>query len=98
MKDFGKFLYPFGLLTAILYILWPFWYIFSRFGTLYQEKSGNPVIMWQLKNVSNESDQKKFFSPIFSRSSIQSFLPTVSTAVHSEGVNNCSQEELRFRP
>jgi hypothetical protein len=34
---------------AIWYILWPFgifmfiWYQFSRFGILYQEKSGNPV-------------------------------------------------------
>jgi hypothetical protein len=35
--------------TAIWYILWPFvnvvvvWYIFPRFGTFCQEKSGNPV-------------------------------------------------------
>jgi hypothetical protein len=35
-------------LTAIWHILWPFcnflaiWYIFPRFGVLYQEKSGNP--------------------------------------------------------
>jgi hypothetical protein len=25
------------------YILWPFRYIFSRFGMLYQEKSDNPA-------------------------------------------------------
>jgi hypothetical protein len=36
-------------ITSIWYILWPFsnldaiWYIFPRFGTLCQEKSGNPV-------------------------------------------------------
>jgi hypothetical protein len=35
--------------AAIWYILWPFgdvlviWYIFPRFGILYQEKSGNPA-------------------------------------------------------
>jgi hypothetical protein len=35
--------------TVIWYILWPFgnvvviWYIFPRFGTLCQEKSGNPA-------------------------------------------------------
>jgi hypothetical protein len=27
---------------SIWYILWPFWYMFSRFGQLYQEKYGNP--------------------------------------------------------
>jgi hypothetical protein len=36
-------------ITGICSILWPFgnfaaiWYIFSQFGTLCQEKSGNPV-------------------------------------------------------
>jgi hypothetical protein len=36
--------------TVIWYILWPFgnvvaiWYIFSRFGTLCQETSGNPAL------------------------------------------------------
>jgi hypothetical protein len=49
MKDVGNF---FGLLvyfTAISYILWPLgvlcghFGIFSRFGTLCQEKSGNPA-------------------------------------------------------
>jgi hypothetical protein len=28
---------------ATWYILWSFWYIFPRFGILYQEKSGNPA-------------------------------------------------------
>jgi hypothetical protein len=28
--------------VAIRYIFWSFWYIFSRFGILYQEKAGNP--------------------------------------------------------
>jgi hypothetical protein len=28
---------PFGI------FLWQYWYIFPRFGLLYQEKSGNPV-------------------------------------------------------
>jgi hypothetical protein len=38
--------------TAIGNILWPFghlmviWYISSRFGILYQEKSGNPAQEW----------------------------------------------------
>jgi hypothetical protein len=30
--------------TAIWYILWLFGIYFSRFGTLYQEKSGNPAL------------------------------------------------------
>jgi hypothetical protein len=49
------YLWSFGLslghlvyFTAIWYILWPsgifivIWYIFSRFGMLFKEKSGNP--------------------------------------------------------
>jgi hypothetical protein len=49
------YLWPFGIFVAIWYIcghlvyLWPFgifvviWYIFSCFGKLVEEKSGNPA-------------------------------------------------------
>jgi hypothetical protein len=42
--DIWSILFPFGM-----HILWPFgnvvvtWYIFPRFGVLFQEKSGNPA-------------------------------------------------------
>jgi hypothetical protein len=39
---------PFGIFGAI-------WYIFSRFGILYLEKSGNPVEDFQLANTSYTS-------------------------------------------
>jgi hypothetical protein len=48
MKDVGKFYGHFVYFTAIWYSLWPFGIfcghlgIFSHFGMLYQEKSGNP--------------------------------------------------------
>jgi hypothetical protein len=29
------------------FILWSFWYIFTRFGILYQEQSGNPDFFFQ---------------------------------------------------
>jgi hypothetical protein len=36
---------PFGIFVAVWCILWLFGtYIFSRFGKLYQEKSGNPEL------------------------------------------------------
>jgi hypothetical protein len=49
MKDVVKIYGHLVYFTAISYILWPlgmyilwtFWYTFSRFGMLYQEKSGN---------------------------------------------------------
>jgi hypothetical protein len=37
MLTFGMFLWSFGNFVA-------FWYIFSRFGILYQQKSGNPEL------------------------------------------------------
>jgi hypothetical protein len=44
-------LWPFGIFcghlvhfVVIWYILRSFWYIFPRFGMLYQEKSGNPAL------------------------------------------------------
>jgi hypothetical protein len=40
---FGIFYFHFVQFVAIGYILWSFWCIFSRFGMLYQEKSGNPA-------------------------------------------------------
>jgi hypothetical protein len=49
-EDVGNFFNPLVYFTAISYILWPFLYFvvimvrFSRFGMLYQEKSGNPAI------------------------------------------------------
>jgi hypothetical protein len=48
MKDVGKLYGHLVYFTAIWYILWPFGTFlvilvyFSRFGMLYQEKSGNP--------------------------------------------------------
>jgi hypothetical protein len=48
MKNAGIFFGHLEYFTVIWYILWPFgnvvvtWYIFSRFGILCQEKSGNP--------------------------------------------------------
>jgi hypothetical protein len=49
MEIVGIFYDHLEYFTVILYISWPFgkvgviWYIFPRFGTLYQEKSGNPA-------------------------------------------------------
>jgi hypothetical protein len=48
MENIGIFYYHLVYFTAIGNILWPFgifgviWYIFPRFGILYQEISGNP--------------------------------------------------------
>jgi hypothetical protein len=45
MENAGIFYGHLKYFTVIWYILWPFgnvWYIFLRFGTLCQEKSGNP--------------------------------------------------------
>jgi uncharacterized membrane protein YuzA (DUF378 family) len=48
MEDVGFFYGHFSYFMAILYILLPFgnlaaiWYIFPHFGTMCQEKSGNP--------------------------------------------------------
>jgi beta-lactamase regulating signal transducer with metallopeptidase domain len=59
MEKVGLFLGHLKYITAILYILWPFGnlvailYIFLRFGTLCQEKSGNPD--W------NKTDSRHFF-------------------------------------
>jgi hypothetical protein len=36
-------LLPFHIFYGHLVCLWSFWYIFSRFGMVYQENSGNPV-------------------------------------------------------
>jgi hypothetical protein len=49
MENVGIFYGHLECFPAILYILWPFgkvvviWYIFPRFGILYQEKSGDPA-------------------------------------------------------
>jgi hypothetical protein len=49
MENAGIFYGHLEYITVIRYILWPFgnvvviWYSFPRFGTLCQEKSGNPV-------------------------------------------------------
>jgi hypothetical protein len=49
METAGIFYGHLEYVTVIWYILWPFcnvaviWYIFPRFNTLCQEKSGNPV-------------------------------------------------------
>jgi hypothetical protein len=61
--------------TAIKYILWPIGklvvisYIFPHFGTLCQEKSGNPDPLWPGKrSLSAAATQKKVFgkqNPIF---------------------------------
>jgi hypothetical protein len=42
MENVGIFYGHFVYFMAILYILWLFGIIFSRFGMLYQEKFGNP--------------------------------------------------------
>jgi hypothetical protein len=48
MVNFGILYAHLEYVMAIWYILWSFgnsvviWYIFQRFGILYQEKSGNP--------------------------------------------------------
>jgi hypothetical protein len=45
------FLWPFGIFTAIWYILLLHsWYSISNFGMLYQEKSGNPAHMYFARN------------------------------------------------
>jgi hypothetical protein len=41
LRSFGVFLWPFGNVAVI-------WYIFTRFGILCLEKSGNPVANLQL--------------------------------------------------
>jgi hypothetical protein len=51
MKDVGKFYghlvyLHFVYFIAVCYILCLFWYIFSSFGILYQENSGNPALKW----------------------------------------------------
>jgi hypothetical protein len=52
MEMFGIFFGHLEYSMAILHIFWPFgkivaiWYIFPRFGTLCQEKSGNPGLDW----------------------------------------------------
>jgi hypothetical protein len=52
MDDVGIFYAHLVNIPAIWHILWPFgiflvyfWYIFTRFGMLYQEKAGNPAHM-----------------------------------------------------
>jgi hypothetical protein len=56
MRNAGIFYGHLEYFTVIYYILWPFGivvvilYIFSRFGILCQEKSGNPVLNFQLLN------------------------------------------------
>jgi hypothetical protein len=48
MEKVGIFYCYLEYITAIWYMLWPFgnlptiWYIFPRFGILYQENAGNP--------------------------------------------------------
>jgi hypothetical protein len=50
MENVGIFYGHLEYFTAMCYILWPFenlvviWYIFPRFGTVCQQKSGNPVL------------------------------------------------------
>jgi hypothetical protein len=49
MENVGIFYAKLKYVMAICYIFWSFgnfvviWYIFTRFGTLCQEKSGNPA-------------------------------------------------------
>jgi hypothetical protein len=42
MCDVGIVVGHLAYFVAIWYNLWVIWYIFSSFGTLYQEQSGNP--------------------------------------------------------
>jgi hypothetical protein len=50
MEDVGIFLAhlvflgPLGIFFGHLVHFWVIWYIFTRFGMLYQEKSGNPAV------------------------------------------------------
>jgi hypothetical protein len=50
MENVATFYAHLEYTTAIWYILWPFgnlvviWFIFPRFGILYQVKSGNPGV------------------------------------------------------
>jgi hypothetical protein len=45
LENVGRYIYvmPFGLFYSYLVSFVAIWYIFSRFGMLYLEKSGNPV-------------------------------------------------------
>jgi hypothetical protein len=67
-------------LSTMWYIFWSFWYIFSRIGILYQEKSGNPGcessiilkgclclcrrLIYDLINMLNRTFIIKSFSPL----------------------------------
>jgi hypothetical protein len=59
MENFGIFYGHLEYLTATLYIVWRFfksvviWYIFTRFGILDQEKSGNPAAKHLASGSSN---------------------------------------------
>jgi hypothetical protein len=43
IKTSWSILRPFGIFLGHLVYFMVIWYTFSRFGTLYQEKSGNPT-------------------------------------------------------
>jgi hypothetical protein len=58
MENAGIFYGHLKYSTVIWYILWPFdnvvviWYIFTRFGKLCQEKSGNPIRLGRMTGKS----------------------------------------------
>jgi hypothetical protein len=56
----------FGIFMTIFHILWPLSYIFSRFGTLHQDKSGNPGANCTRADI---SQMKPFDVHYFSRGS-----------------------------
>jgi hypothetical protein len=50
----------FGIFCGQLVYFMVIWYIFSRFGMLYQEKSGNPdVDSWVIQTASKSTNIKK---------------------------------------
>jgi hypothetical protein len=66
---------------VILYVLWPLvifvviWYTFSPFGTLYQEKSGNPVSKQQVTKVNEKTDRAR--NTLFFTNSRIPFFPKI---------------------
>jgi hypothetical protein len=69
MEDVGILYVPLVKFTANRHFLWLFgtfspplfWYIFTRFGILYQEKSGNPALGYctHIMGKNMTSSQKK---------------------------------------
>jgi hypothetical protein len=61
------------------------WYIFSRFGVLYQEKSGNPGLVWNAHTFKtsafSQKRQKSKFNKLVQKTS---FVPILQQSTESE--------------